>query len=147
MKTLRYAAVAALAALAACSSVKPRLNAGRLPEVIDETPERRSYFEAIGIGAADPSLPTETQRKALARDAAIVKAQYELLALIKGVELVGGHKVSRAVSIDSLLETRVKQSIRGAQVLKSEFTADGGCLATLRLPKEQLESDTGLVLR
>lgn len=148
MKVLAPAAFAALAVfLSACSSVRPRVVAGRVPDVIDEKPDARAYYETIGIGAADPALPTETQRRSLARDAAIVKAQYELLAMVKGVELVGGYKVSRAISVDSSLESRVRDSIRGAEVLKSEFTSDGGCVVTLRLPKDRLAEDTGLALR
>ena len=133
--------------LSACSGVKPRLTAGRVPDVIDEKPDNRKYYETIGIGASDPVLATETQRRSLARDAAIVKAQYELLSMIKGVELVGGYKISKAISVDSSLETRVKNSIRGAEVLKSEFTTDGGCVVTLRLPKDRLAAETGLALR
>lgn len=139
---------AALAALtmAGCSSVKTRLVSGRVPDVIDEKPEKGSYYEAIGIGAGDPALATVTQRRSLSRDAAIVKAQYELLSLIKGVELEGGYTVSRAISVDSKLATRVHESIRGARILKSEFTEDGGCMVTVRLPKEELQRGTGLVL-
>jgi hypothetical protein len=148
MKKTAPVVLAVLAVLASgCSGVKTRLVGGKLPDVINEKPESRGYFETIGIGAADPALPTETQRRSLARDAAIVKAQYELLAMVKGVELVGGYKVSRAVSVDSFLETRVRDSIRGAEILKSEFTADGGCVVTLRLPKAKLAADTGLALR
>ncbi len=141
------AALAAAILASACSGVRPRLSDGRVPDVINENPDHRGYFEAIGIGAADPALPTETQRRSLARDAAIVKAQYELLSLVKGVELDGGYKVSRAIAVDSSLESRVKASISGAEVLKSEFTKDGGCVVTLRLPKDRLAQDTGLALR
>lgn len=139
---------AALAALSAagCSSVRSRLANGRVPDVINETPEKGSYYEAIGIGAGDPALATATQRRSLARDAAIVKAQYELLSMIKGVELDGGYSVSRAISVDSKLATRVHESIRGARVLKSEFTDDGGCVVTVRLPKEEVRRETGLAL-
>lgn len=147
MKRILFALAALTALTAGCSTPRARLADGRVPDVIDERPERRGYFEAIGIGAADPSLATETQRRSLARDAAIVKAQYELLSLVKGVELVGGYKVSRAISADSSLESRVQASIRGAEILKSEFTSDGGCLVTLRLPKDRLAEETGLALR
>lgn len=141
------AALAALALLcSACSGVRPRLVNGRLPNVLDERPDRRGYFESVGIGASDPALPTDTQRRALARDAAIVKAQYEMLSLIKGVELSGGYKISRAIEVDSTIETRLRESIRGAEVLKSEFTTDGGCIVTLRLPKDRL-AEAGLALR
>jgi hypothetical protein len=148
MRPTRVLALFVLAAFAAaCSGVRPKLSGGRLPDVLDQRPERSSYFEAIGIGAGDPTSTTETQRKALARDAAIVKAQYELLSMIKGVELTGGYKVSRAISVDSSLESKVQASIRGAEILKSEFTKDGGCLVTLRLPKARLTSETGLALK
>ena len=116
-----------------------------MPDVLDERPDARSYFEALGIGACDPSLPTETQRRALARDAAIVEAQYELLSMIKGVELDGGYKISRAIEVDSTLEMKVNAAVRGAEVLK--FTSDGGCVVTLRLPKQRLGEQTGLALR
>lgn len=144
-KTILAAALAALT-LGGCSSVRTRLAHGKVPDVINEKPERGAYFEAIGIGAGDSTLTNETQRRSLARDAAIVKAQYELLSLIKGVELDGGYTVSRAISMDSNLATRVHSSIRGARVLKSEFTDDGGCVVTVRLPKEELRRETGLVL-
>ncbi|MDE2490996.1 MAG: hypothetical protein KGM24_09110 [Elusimicrobia bacterium] len=140
-------AVLAAALASACAGVPRQLKDGRVPDVLNERPDRSSYFEAIGIGASDPSLPTETQRRALARDAAIVKAQYDLLSMIKGVRLEGGYKVSRAIAVDSSLESKVDASIRGAEVLKSEFTKDGGCVVTLRLPKAQLAADTGLALR
>ncbi len=136
MKTIALAALAA--ALAACSGPRARLDAGRVPDVLDERPDARGYFEAVGIGAADASLPTLTQRRAVARDAAIVAAQYELASMLDGVELSGGVKVSKAVETDSNLSADIHAAIRGAQVLKSEFTTDGGCVVTLRLPKSRL---------
>lgn len=147
MKTIAVLAAAlAVVMSSGCSSVRTRLANGRVPDVINEKPERGSYYEAIGIGAGDPALATETQRRSLARDAAIVKAQYELLSMIKGVELEGGYTVSRAISMDSKLATRVHETIKGARVLKSEFTVDGGCVVTVRLPKEELRRGTGLVI-
>jgi hypothetical protein len=130
--------------LAGCGGVPARLRQGRVPDTLDEKPDRRNYIEAIGIGASDPALSTETQRRSLARDAAIVKAQYELLAMVKGVELEGGIRVDRALEKDSSLVTRLKETIRGAEVLKSEFTTDHGCVVTLRLPKRRLAELMGV---
>lgn len=127
-----------------CNGVVSRVHKGRVGDVIDQKPERRGYIEAIGIGASEPTIPTETQRKALSRDAAIVKAQYELLSMIKGVRLEGGVTVSQAMEKDSLLTARVNDTIRGAEILKSEFTSDGGCVVTLRIPRSKLESDLGV---
>ncbi|MEK7233272.1 MAG: hypothetical protein AAB268_05620 [Elusimicrobiota bacterium] len=127
-----------------CGGITSRVKTGKVQEVIDQTPNRSSYVEAIGIGASDPTLPTETQRKALARDAAIVKAQYEMLSMVKGVELEGGITVQRAIETDSSLETKINAVIKGAEILKSEFTADNGCVVTLRLPKKRLEEMMGV---
>ncbi|MBI3564885.1 MAG: hypothetical protein HY079_06805 [Elusimicrobia bacterium] len=136
--------LAGAAALAACSGVHSRVKDGKVESVIDQKAVRGGNIEAIGIGASDPSLPTDTQRKALARDAAIVKAQYELLSMVKGVTLTGGVTVDRALEKDSTLEARVMDAIRGAEIVKSEFTADNGCVVTLRLPKSRLERMMGV---
>ena len=127
-----------------CAGVASRVHQGTVDSVINQKPDRGAYVEAIGIGASDPDLKSDTQRKALARDAAIVKAQYELLAMIKGVTLTGGISVERAMESDSALEARVNDAIRGAEILKSEFTADNGCVATMRLPKARLERLMGV---
>ncbi|MBI4376184.1 MAG: hypothetical protein HY549_07000 [Elusimicrobia bacterium] len=140
MKTSRVFGASLLLAGLGCGGVRSRVHEGSVDRVIDQKPVRSAYFEAIGIGASDPALPTETQRKALARDAAIVKAQYEMLSMIKGVALEGGIRVERAIETDSALETRIKEIIQGAEVLKSEFTSDNGCVVTLRLPKSRVES-------
>jgi hypothetical protein len=136
--------LAAAAALAACSGVRSRVRDGKVETVIDQKALRGGQLEAIGIGAADPALATDTQRKALARDAAIVKAQYELLSMVKGVTLEGGITVDRAMETDSTLETKIQETIRGAEIVKSEFTADNGCVVTLRLPKSRLEKMMGV---
>jgi hypothetical protein len=140
MRLKAWAALAAAAGLAACAGVKSRVTDGKVQTTIDQAPDRGGNLEAIGIGASDPKLPTDTQRKALARDAAIVKAQYELLSMVKGVQLTGGVTVDRAMETDSALAARVDAMIRGAEVVKSEFTDDGGCVVTLRLPKKRLEA-------
>ena len=130
---------AAAMGTAACSGPQSRVKKGRIAETIAQTPDRRGFVEAIGIGAADPGLPTDTQRKALSRDAAIVKAQYEMLSMLKGVTLEGGITVQRAIEIDSTLEAKLKETIKGAEVVQSEFTSDSGCVVTIRLPKKRLE--------
>lgn len=142
MKTMRWAAAAAVLLSAGCTGVVSRVRQGQVGDVIDQSPERGGYFEAIGIGASDPDLPTATQRKALARDAAIVKAQYELLSMIKGVTLEGGVSVSQAMEDDSSLSAKVHDMLSGAEVRKTEFTSDGGCVVTLRLPKARLLEQT-----
>ena len=144
----RWPALAALAVAAAlgsgCGGIQTRVHKGSVDTVIDQKPSRFRFVEAIGIGASDPTLASDTQRKALARDAAIVKAQYEMLSMIKGVSLEGGITVDRAIESSSNLQTKIQEAIRGAEILKSEFTADNGCVVTLRLPKSRLEAMMGV---
>jgi hypothetical protein len=141
-KLLGVLAVVALAS--GCGGPTKRVHNGQIGQVIDQKPDRGSYLETIGIGASDPALPTATQRKALARDAAIVKAQYELLSMVKGVTLEGGVTVERAMEADSALAARVHDMIKGAEVIKSEFTNDNGCVVTIRLPKKRMEKMMGV---
>jgi hypothetical protein len=137
--------VAALAmsfAAAGCSS--KYVKGGRVADDLKQDMVKGSYIEVIGIGASDPSLPSETQRKSLARDAAIVKAQYELLTLIKGVQIEGGVTVQRAMETDSKIQATVNEAVRGAEIIQTEFTKDGGALVTMRLPKARLEQMMGV---
>ncbi|MBI3553330.1 MAG: hypothetical protein HY077_12620 [Elusimicrobia bacterium] len=147
MHRTKSAALLALAAATAGCGIQSRVRQGQVQNTIDQAPNRAFYVEAIGIGASDPALKTDTQRKALSRDAAIVKAQYELLSMVKGVELEGGVTVDRAIEKDSSLEARLKETIRGAEILKSEFTSDNGCVVTMRLPKNRLEKMMGVRFR
>jgi|GEM_PF-1018108 hypothetical protein len=135
------AAIAACAAalLSGCGGVQSRVHGGAVDAVLNQDPAHGRYITAIGIGGSDPNLTSATQRKALARDAAIVKAQYEMLSMVKGVTLKGGVKVERALETDSVLEASMEEVIRGAEIVKSEFTSDNGCVVTLRIPRERLE--------
>ena len=148
-QNLKLAAIAVLMAslMTGCGSVQGRVEKGQVQTVIDQNPNHRGYIEAIGIGASDPALTSDTQRKSLARDAAIVKAQYEMLSMVKGVELEGGYTVSRAIEEDSSLESRIQATIMGAEILKSEFTSDNGCVVTMRLPKSRLEGMMGVAFK
>ena len=101
---------------------------------------------ARGIGAADQTLENKTQRMATSRNAAIVNAQYNLLSMVKGVELEGGITVEKAIETDSLLATKIDAVIKGAQVIRTEWTADDGCVVILKLPKSMLK-ELGLKLK
>ena len=146
-KIVSLAGFFALASLAACG---PKNNTyvkkGEISQTINQDPEKKRYIETIGIGAADSTLTNSTQRKATSRDAAIVQAQYEMLSIIKGLELEGGITVEKAMETDSQIETNMKATIKGADIVKTEWTNDDGCVVTLRLDKKHLE-DAGLKLK
>jgi len=144
LRNLRYAAAALTLVVMGAACQKKYVKKGKVVDVIEQNMVTRKYIQAIGIGASDPALPTDTQRKATARNAAIVGAQYEMLTVIKGVEIEGGITVSRAMETDSTLESRVKNIIRGAEIVSTRFTSDGGAVAVLRLPKKRLKRLEGI---
>jgi hypothetical protein len=117
---------------------------GQIQQTIVHEPENKRYIETIGIGAADSTLTNVTQRKATSRDAAIVQAQYEMLSIIKGIQLEGGITVQKAMETDSRIETNVRETIKGSEVIKTEWTQDDGCVVTLRLDRKRLETGAGL---
>jgi hypothetical protein len=141
--TAVLAAAAAAFALAGCGG-KSYLSKGQVKDVLVQEADKGNYIEAIGIGAADQSLQSQTQRRSLSRDAGIVKAQYEMLSMVKGVQVEGGITVSRAIEQDSTLEAKINEAIKGAEIVKTEYTKDDGAVVTIRQPKKRLEQMMGV---
>lgn len=129
-----------LGLLAGCSGSKDYVKKGEIKQTLEQESETKKYFESVGIGAADPTLTNDTQRRATSRNAAIVQAQYEMLSMLKGVQVAGGITVEKAMETDSRLETQIKEVIKGAEIIKSEWTKDDGCVVTLRLDKMKLQA-------
>ena len=131
--------------LAGCGgSNKSYVKKGELDKTLDQQAINKSYLEAVGIGAADSTLTNSTQRKATSRNAAVVAAQYEMLSMVKGLDLEGGIRVEKAVETDSVLQTKIDAAIKGAEIVKSEWTNDDGCVVTLRLDKKRLQDMMGV---
>jgi hypothetical protein len=130
--------------LAGCGGNTSYVKGGEVRQTIEQDSVKSKYIETIGIGAADAALTNTTQKRATSRDAAIVQAQYEMLSMVKGIEIEGGITVEKAIETDSRLETKVKETIRGAEIVKSEWTSDDGCVVTLRLDRKRLENQMGV---
>jgi hypothetical protein len=131
--------------LAACGGSKGTyVKKGEIEKTIDQQAVQKKFIEAIGIGAADATLTNSTQRRATSRNAAIVAAQYEMLSMVKGIDLEGGIRVEKAMETDSVLQTKINAAIKGAEIIKNEWTNDDGCLVTLRLDKKRLEEMMGV---
>jgi hypothetical protein len=145
-RSLELATALSLIALVSCSHDSTYVKKGEIEKTINQQAESSRYIEALGIGAADSTLTNTTQRRATSRDAAIVQAQYEMLSYVKGVQLEGGITVEKAMETDSKLETSLKEMIKGAEIVKNEWTNDDGCVVTLRLDKKKL-TDAGLKVK
>jgi hypothetical protein len=135
---------AVLAAAAGCGGGSAALKNGELKQTIEAPTNNGDYIEALGIGAADPNLPTSTQRKATSRNAAVVDAQYQLVAKIKGVTIEGGITIEKAMETNSKITASVNNMVKGAEVTKIEWANDDGCVATVRLNKKIVEKELGL---
>ena len=121
------------------TGVKFHVKKGELRDVLRKEPSNDRYIQTIGIGAADKTIENATQRRAASREAALVMAQYEMLCIIKGVHLAGGISVQKAMEADSNIATVVDESIRGAEVMQTEWARDDGCVVTLRLDRTKIE--------
>ncbi len=129
-----------------CSSKSSYVKKGEIQKTITQQSETSRYIQALGIGAADSTLTNSTQRRATSRDAAVVQAQFEMLSYVKGVQLEGGITVEKAMETDSKIESYLKEMIKGAEIIKTEWTNDDGCVVTLRLDKKKIEG-SGLKLK
>ena len=78
---------AVLAVTAGCGGGSVAIKDGELKQSIEAPKASGDWIEALGIGAADSKLASSTQRKATSRNAAVVDAQYQLVAKIKGVQV------------------------------------------------------------
>lgn len=147
MKNILFVAFAALA-IAGCASSPEKGTVSSSGEIEREWVEEgitKNYIFARGMGAADQVLENKTQRMATSRNAAIVSGQYNMLSFLKGVNLEGGITVEKAIETDSVLATKINAMIKGAQVVRTEWTSDDGCIVVLRLPKKTLK-ESGIKL-
>lgn len=134
-------------AVAGCGGGSAALKGGELKQTIDLPESAGDYYEAMGIGAADPNLPSSTQRKATSRNAAVVDAQYQLVAKLKGVKLEGGITIEKAMETDSKISATVNDVVKGGEVTKIEWANDDGCVATVRIHKKVVEKELGVKIR
>lgn len=125
--------------LVSCGSgIKTHVKGGELQQTMEKETQTSDFIQSIGIGAADQKIDNKTQRMSTSRNAAIAMAQYEMVGIIKGLQVEGGITVSKAMETNSDISVKVNESVKGAEILKTEWTTDDGCVATLRLSKKRL---------
>ena len=138
-----FGAAAALGFVIAGCGGSENIKGGQLRDTLESEGETSKYVTAIGIGGAPADITESTRRKASSRNAAIVAAQYDLVSRLKGVKLEGGVTIERAMETDSKIKATVDAMIKGANVAKTEWTNDDGCVVTLQLNKKELGRELG----
>jgi hypothetical protein len=145
----KYFAVLAAAVLVfGCASAPDKGKVNKTGDIEREWVEQgefNGYIYATGIGAADQTMENKTQKMATSKNSAIVNAQYNMLSVLKGVQLEGGITVEKAIETDSILATSVNDKIKGAQLVRTNWTNDDGCVVTIRISKKALK-EMGLKL-
>ncbi|MFH1823628.1 MAG: hypothetical protein ABH873_00155 [Candidatus Firestonebacteria bacterium] len=127
-----------------CGGGSAYLQDGKLKQTIEQTNQTDKYMEAIGLGAAIKDSTDSTQRKASSRNAAIVAAEYDFVKRIKGVKIEGGVTIEKAMETDSKIKATVDDCIKGAEVVKTEWDNNDGCVVTMRIDKELLQKNLGV---
>ncbi|MFH1723068.1 MAG: hypothetical protein ABII00_00445 [Elusimicrobiota bacterium] len=86
---------------------------------------------------------TTSECAAMALEATVLQAQYEMRSLAKDVPLSNDAALARAMDSDSELAGRIESVFARSGLVNSEFTADAGCEVTVRLPVSRLKELSG----
>jgi hypothetical protein len=124
--------------LGACSKSNRSLSKGEIKSLWEQVSDKDT-IRVRGIGVAPEGTKSVTQRKGLARNAALVNARYEALALLRGVKVTGGLSVGSLMEKDSRIREIANQVISGMEEVQVEWTADDGCVVLLELKRDKLE--------
>ncbi|WP_462325358.1 LPP20 family lipoprotein [Desulfoplanes sp.] len=89
---------------------------------------------ATGFGVAGPNAMNAAHAKILARGAAKVVAQRNLLEVIKGVHIDSETTVKNYMVQDDTIVTRIKGVIKGARIENYAFDRAGACTADISMP-------------
>jgi len=89
---------------------------------------------ATGLGVAGPNAMNAAHARILAREAAKVVAQRNLLEVVKGVHIDSQTTVKNYMVQDDTIVSRVEGVIKGAQIQDYAFAPDGSCTATISMP-------------
>jgi hypothetical protein len=111
-----------------------------------EAPDK-DYVETVGIGIADPTIHNITQRRAAARDAAIVQAQRRMLSIVNGSTPQAPVAPGEIPPPPSPLDAKIDKAIQRVRVMETEWANDDSCTVTLRLDREHFEVITGAKLK
>lgn len=126
--------------LAGCAGGKAvsKVKKGEIATTIDTpTVESDRYIEFDGIGAADQTITNMSQKRSLSESAGRKIAEEKMLAYLKGQMISADTTVEQAITTNQKIQGLVQNTLRGAAIVKREWTSDDGCFVTLRLDKKK----------
>lgn len=87
-----------------------------------------SDVTAVGISRPDP------RGMALAREAAIMAAQRNLIAVVQGMQINSTTTMRDLILTNDTVNRNISGTLRGAQIIEEELTNDGGYYVKMRVP-------------
>lgn len=101
------------------------------------TTRRPNWYTVTGSGVADPSSP-RAQARLMAKRAAKLDAQRQLLEHAKGVHIQSSTTVEDFMTQDDYIRSRVQGIIREAKITDYRYFDDGSCEVDMRLDMNRI---------
>ena len=127
----------ALPLAAGAAAASTRVNAS--PAAVDQISAygsinwEQGVVEAVGIGVPSLLAKSPAQARLMARRAAIVNAQRNLLATIEAVKVTAETTVQNLETTSDTVRTRVTGIVKGAKIADEQLLADGSYQITLHI--------------
>ncbi len=86
---------------------------------------------AVGIGAPPANAVNAAQARAMAKRAALVVAQRNMLETLKGVRVDSETLVENFITTSDRIRTAIQGIIRGASEMKTQYMSDGSAEVTI----------------
>ena len=133
-------ALAFVAALgfSGCDKDKNALSKGAIRDIWSQASDTQS-IRTRGIGAVPQGTLGFTERRGLARNAALVAARYEMLQVIKGLRVTGGLTVGKLMQTHGEIKEVADRIVAGSEEEQVEWAKDDGCVVLLRLDRDKVE--------
>ncbi len=128
----------AAAGMTGCGGVNRSLSKGEVKDVWEKVSDKET-IRVRGIGVPPTGIASSTQRRGLARNAALVNARYEALALLRGIKVTGGLSIGKLMEKDSHVREIANQVIAGMEEVQVEWAKDDGAVVLLELERSKLE--------
>ena len=131
-------AVAALGVTGCSHTAASRVKKGEIAKTIDTlNSETDRYVEFDGIGAADQTMTNVSQKRSLSEAAGRRIAEEKMVSYLKGERIDAITTVEQAITSNQNIKALVDNTLRGAAIVKREWTSDDGCVVTIRLDKKK----------
>lgn len=126
--------------LGACThSLKSAVKDGKIAPAFNDTLLTGDYLWVRGMGAANPTHSSDSQRRIMSREAAIAHAYQRASEVLFGANVQSHVQVVDAVSSASTLDSTSQGIIQRMELVSTEYLNDGGCTVIMRLDRAYLK--------